>query len=346
MVVDDLVRQAGRPRPVCVVASDADASLNGVVQELHALGAPVLRFDLASFPERVTLAAQLAGGRIVGTLEADGRRVRLEDIGAVLWWHPSTPCIRPGDGLEKCEAEWLSREAAAGLAGTLAALGCLHVNHPDHTYAAQNKPYALAQAAAAGLRVPPVWIGNDVADARRTVDDFGQAVCKSLVSPAIEAADGPRALFTSAVKPGDLGESVAAAAHQFQRRINAMYEVRLIMVHGEPFAARLTAPAHSTDFRAHYDELVYDYIDVPDEVRYGAVRLMSSLHLEYAAVDLLVDAQAQWWLVDVNPVGQWGFVEGHLPELAISAQLAAALADPCISLRRRAAQPAHAHIHH
>lgn len=344
MVVEDLVHQAGRPRPVCVVARDAGASLNGVVQDLHALGAPVLRFDLASFPERVTLAAQLAGGRIVGTLEADGRRVRLEDIGAVLWWHPSSPRIRP-DGADEGEAEWLSREAAAGLAGTLAALGCLHVNHPDHTDAAQNKPYALAQAAAAGLRVPPVWIGNDVADARRAVDDFGQAVCKSLVSPAVETADGPRALFTSAVEPGDLGENVAAAAHQFQRRINAMYEVRLIMVHGEPFAARLTAPAHSTDFRAHYDELVYDYIDVPDEVRYGTVRLMSRLHLEYAALDLLVDAQAQWWLVDVNPAGQWGFVEGNLPDLAISAHLAAVLADPRISLRPGAIRPERTHTH-
>ncbi|MFH8591601.1 MvdC/MvdD family ATP grasp protein [Streptomyces rimosus] len=344
MVVEHLVRQAGRPRPVCVVARDTDASLNGVVQELHALDAPVLRFDLASFPERVTLAAQLAGGRIVGTLAVDGRRVRLEEIGAVLWWHPSSPRIRP-NGADEGEAEWLSREAAAGLAGTLAALGCLHVNHPDHTYAAQNKPYALTQAAAAGLRVPATWIGNDVTDARRAVNDFGQAVCKSLVSPVIEADREPRVLFTSTVKPDALDEGVAAAAHQLQQRISAMYEVRLIMVHGEPFAARLTAPAHSTDFRAHYDELVYDYTDVPDEVRYGAVQLMSSLRLEYAALDLLVDAQAQWWLVDVNPAGQWGFVEGHLPELAISAQLAAALADPRVSLRRRAARPERTHTY-
>ncbi|KPC61232.1 hypothetical protein ADL35_48965, partial [Streptomyces sp. NRRL WC-3753] len=73
-MVEDLVHQAGRPRPVCVVARDADASLNGVVQDLHALGAPVLRFDLASFPERVTLAAQLAGGRIVGGAPSAGRR--------------------------------------------------------------------------------------------------------------------------------------------------------------------------------------------------------------------------------------------------------------------------------
>ncbi|MEU7205454.1 MvdC/MvdD family ATP grasp protein [Streptomyces sp. NPDC045470] len=333
MVVDHLVAQAGRPRPVCVVARDDDASLNGVVQELHALGAPVIRFDVGSFPGRVTLAAQLAGGHIVGTLEADGRRVHLEDIGAILWWHPSRPRISP-EGLDAGRAEWLSREAAAGLAGTLAALDCLHVNHPVHTDAAQNKPHALAQAAAAGLRVPATWIGNDAADARRAVDGFGQAVCKSLVRPWVETADGPLAFFTSPVPPGDLDEGVAAAAHQFQQRIHAQHEVRLIVVRGELFAARLTAPAHSTDFRAHCDELVYDYTDVPDEVRSGVVRLMHRLHLEYAALDLLVDHQARWWLVDVNPAGMWGFAEGNLPGLAISAQLAAALADTRLRRRR------------
>ncbi|MEU4206026.1 MvdC/MvdD family ATP grasp protein [Streptomyces sp. NPDC026294] len=333
MVVDHCVAQAGCARPVCVVARDDDASLNGVIEELHTRRAPVIRFDLANFPGRITLAAQLADGRIVGTLEADGRRVRLEDIGAILWWHPSSPQVSP-EGLDKHHAEWLSREAAAGLAGTLAALDCLHVNHPNFTDAAQNKPYALVQAAAARLRVPPTWIGNDGADARRAVDLFGPAVCKSLVTPVIEAADGPQVLFTTSVEPGDLDESVAAAVHQFQQRINALYEVRLIMVHGLPFAARLTAPGHSTDFRAHYDELAYDYITVPNGVRYGAVRLMNCLHLEYAALDLLVDSHARWWLVDVNPAGQWGFVEGHLPELAVSARLADVLADPRIRPRR------------
>ncbi|MEU7228904.1 MvdC/MvdD family ATP grasp protein [Streptomyces chrestomyceticus] len=333
MVVDHLVAQAGRPRPVCVVARDEDASLNGVVQELHALGAPVIRFDLASFPDRVTLAAQLAGGRIVGTLEADGRRVQLEDIGAVLWWHPSRPRISP-EGLDEGYAEWLSREAAAGLAGTLAALDCLHVNHPNFTDAAQNKAHALVQAAAAGLRVPGTWIGNHPADARRAVGDFGHAVCKSLVAPGVETADGPKVLFTSPVTPGGLDEGVGTAAHQFQQRIRAMYEIRLIVVNGHLFAARLTAPAHSTDFRAHYDELAYDYIDVPKEVCSGVVRLMGRLHLEYAALDLLVDTQTQWWLVDVNPVGQWGFVEHHLPDLTISARLAAVLADTRIRRRR------------
>ncbi|WP_050502483.1 MvdC/MvdD family ATP grasp protein [Streptomyces monomycini] len=333
MVVDHLVAQAGRPRPVCVVARDDDASLNHVVQDLYALGAPVIRFDLASFPDRVTLAAQLAGGHIVGTLEADGRRVQLEDIGAVLWWHPSRPRISP-EGLDEGQAEWLSREAAAGLAGTLAALDCLHVNHPVHTDAAQNKPYALVQAAAAGLRVPPTWIGNDAADARRAVGDFGQTVCKSLVAPGVETADGPLAFYTSPVAPGDLDEGVGTAAHQFQQRIHAMYEIRLIVVNGHLFAARLTALARSTDFRAHYDELVYDYTDVPGEVRSGVHRLMHRLHLWYAALDLLVDTQHQWWLVDVNPAGQWGFVERHLPDLTISARLAAALADTRIRRRR------------
>ncbi|MFF3272751.1 MvdC/MvdD family ATP grasp protein [Streptomyces chrestomyceticus] len=339
-MVNDLVAQAGRPLPVCVIARYDDASLTGVIQKLHALGAPVLRFDLGGFPERVRLAAWFEEGRVTGTLETDGRAMALEDIGAVFWWHPTLPHIPPDDGVDEATAEWLSREASAGLAGTLAALDCLHVNHPAAINAAQNKPHILRTAAAAGLRVPPTWIGN-AASARHAIDHLGRAVCKSLVEPTIETPSGPAVLFTSPVTAKELGANAAGAAHQFQQRITAMYEVRLICVREKLIAGRLTTPPDSTDFRAHYDQLTYGYIDVPPEVHHSVLRLLHRLDLTYAALDLLVDPLGQWWLVDVNPAGMWGFVEAALPDLAISAQLATVLANPRTTSSHHAATPSH-----
>lgn len=49
--------------------------------------------------------------------------------------------------------------------------------------------------------------------------------------------------------------------------------------------------------------------------------LMYTFGLQYVALDFLVDPQGHWYLVDVNPNGQWGFI----PDLR--APITRALAD-------------------
>jgi 8-oxo-dGTP pyrophosphatase MutT (NUDIX family) len=49
---------------------------------------------------------------------------------------------------------------------------------------------------------------------------------------------------------------------------------------------------------------------------------MAHYGLLYAALDLLVDKAGTWWLVDLNPGGQWGWLQQHLPDLDIAGAMA------------------------
>ncbi|WP_159029950.1 hypothetical protein [Streptomyces marincola] len=116
---------------------------------------------------------------------------------------------------------------------------------------------------------------------------------------------------------------MSLTAHQFQRWIDKRYELRVTCVGQRPFPAEIHAGSEASriDFRRDYDSLTYRVCALPAPVESGLRRLMKTLELHYLACDVLVDQDGEWFLVDINPNGQWGFV----PELRVP--ITRALAD-------------------
>jgi hypothetical protein len=213
----------------------------------------------------------------------------------------------------------------------LSALECRHVNHPAAVFPAQVKADVLVQAVRAGLEVPPTWIGNHLTGARAfTARTGGEAVCKSLTEPGITANGEHAPFFTTPVSAFQLDASLALTAHQLQRRVDKRHEVRLVMAGEEVFAARITAgsPAARRDFRADYASLTYAVEQVPGRIRDGVARLMRHYGLTFAVCDFLVGQDGGWWLVDLNPAGQWAWLEHELPGLEITGALSRLLTVP------------------
>ncbi|MFW6690174.1 MvdC/MvdD family ATP grasp protein [Streptomyces sp. MAR4 CNX-425] len=319
--------QTGRARPVCVITTQGDVTADRVILHLAKMNVPVIRFDLADFPQHVQLDATLDHTGWHGTLHAHGREVRLEEIGAIYWWHPK-PAGAP-EGLQRADADWVGRESTVALTGVLGSLDCLHVNHPRDSRSAQRKPHVLTVAQHCGLAVPPTWIGNHLSGARFFAKNSTGVSLKSLESPRITHPDGMhRELLTTPVEASQLDDSLTLAAHQLQHTIIKDHEVRLVVVGHQMHAARIDAhsPAARADFRADYAALTYSYTSVPEAVRAGVRGLMDHYHLVYAALDLLVDGDGCWWLVDLNPAGQHDWLQCELPRLTIAASLARMLA--------------------
>ncbi|MEU3185790.1 ATP-grasp ribosomal peptide maturase [Streptomyces sp. NPDC006923] len=224
------------------------------------------------------------------------------------------------------DAKWAAAEARAGLGGVLTALDCTWVNHPHRNAAAGFGPVTLSAAVNCGLSVPETLITNDADEARSFVEALPGRVAayKALGSYPPSDVDGvPYALWTTKVRAADIDDSVSFTAHQFQEWVPKAYEVRLTVVADRMFAAEFHAgsAASRVDFRTDYDSLTYKISTVPSTVASGVRRLLSTFELRYAALDFIVGQAGDWYLIDVNPNGQWAFV----PELR--SPIARALAD-------------------
>ncbi len=309
---------------VLVLTQRLDPTADLVIRELQQRGTPVLRCDPGDFPESVGLAARIsATGAVTGTLRVGEREAELSEITSVYHRRPSPHRTHPR--LHRDEAHWAAREAAAGFGGVLTALDRPWVNHPDLDRAAAHKPHQLVVAARVGLTVPESLVTNCAETARLFAGTRGGTVYKAMTGApdAAGAPDRATALFTTLVTPTEITAGVARTAHLFQGWADKAYEVRLTVVGQRLFATRIDAHGlrARTDWRSDYRNLSYRAVQAPEHVTRAVHRLVSGLRLTYAALDFVVTPDGRWVFLELNPNGQWGWLQ-----LATGQPIAAAIA--------------------
>ncbi len=318
-----------QPR-VLVLTAPVDPTADVVIQHLAAAGVPFARFDAAQFPTEISLTA---------TLDTDdGWRaclggISLARLHSVYYRRPRRFVFDPA--IPTQQLTWCEGQARYGFWGVLETLPVTWINQPSAVQRAEYKPRQLRLARQAGLSVPPTMITSSASD----VTAFASAVGGSIVTKALYArtprdTDGypTGVLYTAEVLPDQYSDpGIAATAHLFQARIEGSYDVRLTVVGDELFAAaiRRKSGAGELDWRKDHEDLCYQPCDVPTEVAHGIRQLMYSLELTFGALDFAVDDAGSWWFYEVNPNGQWFWIERQTG-LPISVALATLLEGrPC-----------------
>lgn len=310
----------GDERTVLVLTQPYDVTADYVVAELAARDVPVFRCDPGDFPQTLTLVARWGGGWH-GSLRLPGRRAALHNLGCAYYRRP-TAFELPAH-LSDEERRWAAREARMGLGGVLVA----HprwLNHPHDIARAEYKPAQLAAADSVGLSVPPTLITNEPAAAERFVREHGGVVVKPLGSGVLTEAGTAKLIYTNRVRAEEIDHTVSGTAHLFQQQVDKAYEVRLTVVDEVYFAVRLDGASEAArlDWRTGYDSLSYSVVTVPDHIRGAVSRLLARLRLRFGALDLVVTPQDEWTFLEVNPNGQWAWLQD-----ATGLPIAAAIAD-------------------
>jgi ATP-grasp ribosomal peptide maturase len=311
------------PPTVLILTERLDPTADLVVTALADRGVAVYRTDTADFPALLTVTAELAGDGWRTELHSAFRSLEMSDVCGAYYRRPSAFAFPAMDGADR---QWAELEARIGVGGLLATVPNW-LNHPSRIGYAEYKPVQLATAGRAGLSVPRTLITNDPDAAQRFARDIGPVVYKPFSSPVEQ--DGRRMfVYTSPVEAGELADdAIRLTAHLFQEYLDKAYEVRLTVVDDQFFAAALTArsAAGQIDWRSDYDAIEYGVTGVPDVVRTGLLRMMRMLSLRFAAADFAVTPAGEWYFLDLNPNGQWAWIE-HETGLPICAAIASALA--------------------
>jgi glutathione synthase/RimK-type ligase-like ATP-grasp enzyme len=243
--------------------------------------------------------------------------VDLADV-ACAWWRRPTPIAVAA---QVPNADWVRAEAVAGLRGVLAVLPWL--NNPDDIRAAEHKPLQLATAAQVGLSVPATLVTNDPAEARAFATEHGPIIYKSLTMGIL---DGDKVIYAGPVDPATLDDGVGVTAHLFQRQVDKAHELRVTVVDGNVFAARIDAlkAKGRKDWRADYGNLRYSADTLPADLADRVRRFLRLRRLRFAALDFVVTPNGEHVFLEANPNGQWAWIE-HETGLPIAAAIADAL---------------------
>ncbi|MCX4761578.1 ATP-grasp ribosomal peptide maturase [Streptomyces sp. NBC_01275] len=308
-------------RPVLVATEADDITADMVITELNWRDVPVVRFNLADIGEGLTVSARFGTcpAPVVGQVRTPSRTADLARVRSVYWrrpeW-PSFPHLSPDD------SRFAAAQVRYGLGGTLYALGDpLWVNHALRIAAADYKPAQLTLAQRLGFTVPPTLVTNDPAEAREFIRAQGDAIFKTLRWTPYTRDGVPVTGWAAPVTADEIDDSVRIAPHLFQARVDKVADLRVLIVGRHTFAVRIDSEL--LDWRKDYSVLTYTVEHLPDSVDKALHVYLDRLELVSGSFDLAVDRAGVYWWLELNPNGQWGWLEKEtgLPMSAAFADL-------------------------
>ena len=217
--------------------------------------------------------------------------------------------------------EFIAAELKSTLDGALMALDCQWVNRPQANRAAAYKLAQLRKASQLGFTVPETLISANPTKIRAFENHLscsGRRLVGKLVSQGPPRAPSPSeqyVVFTQILNKSDLVADAALSACPaiYQEYVEKLFELRVTVVGNKVFACKIDSQATE---RTQVDWRRYDLPNTPHqpyqmaaEVEAQCLALTRHFGLSYSAIDLIVRPDGTTVFLEMNPNGQWGWIE-------------------------------------
>lgn len=244
-----------------------------------------------------------------GTVVAsDGARIPLDEV-SVLWLRRFRADQESGDlAASDHQRRLVNNDCRGALAGILAAsFRGVWISSAEATAQASDKIYQLAVAQSAGFRVPRTLVSQS----RDAVIDFIREVGRVIVKP-VAGASGPL-MFTQYIdEPERIAvESFEVCPAMYQEYIPGRRHIRLNCFGDKMFAASIDTD--DLDWRLNLNVPIRKWV-VPNDIAQLTKLTLGRLGLKMGIIDLKLSPSGEPVWLEVNPQGQFLFLEPLLNE--------------------------------
>jgi hypothetical protein len=193
---------------------------------------------------------------------------------------------------------------------------CGWISSPDATYNANNRINQLTYAKKIGFNIPATIITNDPNRARNFYHEYnGNIILKVLHHHDIEIQNKVYCIYTHVVNDNDLLKfnDLVHAPCVLQERIRKHAELRVTVVRDRAFGVDIKFESVTAGWddihRCPLPQLPKRPIQLEQEVELRCINLIKSLGLKYGAIDLVIDENDRLNFLEVNPTGDWVWIE-------------------------------------
>lgn len=296
---------------IFLATNKRDITTDFVVLELQRRNIPFFRLNSEDMGDAEVIFRP--GDHCGWHLRFAGRECGLSNVQAAYYRRPGPPqasSIVAGDAARAyCAEEW-----SAVLRSLWNALEDRWLNSPFAILRAEDKPRQLSLAKSLGFNVPETLITNDFTQAERFTA-AGGVIGKPLRHALIERDEIGEVLFSSRFDPlgAEDRDSVSMAPIILQREVKKRCDVRVTVVGAKVFAAAIHSQDHEeteVDWRkGSRPDLRHEALDLPRELKELCIQLTRQLDLSFGAIDLILDEDGAFWFLEINPNGQWAWIE-------------------------------------
>jgi glutathione synthase/RimK-type ligase-like ATP-grasp enzyme len=262
-------------------------------------------------------------------LRALDSRATAEDVRVVWYRKPDRPPPHPAltdPVAKKCSADEY-REFLRSFAGLFP--DAVWVNDYWQMQRWSIKANQIKIARTVGLAVPETLITNRLGEVRALADRHPEIIHKSMDFPGFGWGDDHYACFTNLLTSADLSKlsdiDLQYAPGLYQQRIHKATELRVTVVGSRVFACEIKSQPgtlQGIDWRIDnaVDQLPHLSVDLPLELQKQLTEVLRLMGLNFGAFDLIQDSAGTYYFLEVNPNGQYYWIE-LMTEMPITAAM-------------------------
>jgi glutathione synthase/RimK-type ligase-like ATP-grasp enzyme len=293
---------------ILAISYPGEEHTEAVTRCLEADGRDVRQLNIGDFPANAGLDLNWGdGGDPRYIVENAGAPLNLAEVG-VVWWRRVRPFTVDEAVTDPSRRAFAESETTQAVNGLLSTLTCSWVNPRAEDDAAHNKPWQWHVASQIGLHMPRTVVTNQPAKAREFIEAMRptNVVFKAFLA-SLEAWRETRLVETEDLERLEL---VKYAPVIFQEYI-AGVDLRITIIGRQIFAAEIDArgTSYPVDMRMALGESLIRPVTLPDKVQKALLKLQDRLGLRYGAIDMKRTDEGDYYFLEVNPAGQWLFVE-------------------------------------
>ena len=313
---------------ILLITNQRDLTMDYIVRELKIRNIPFFRLNTEQLP----LSDSTMGINSVDDwiIKLNGDEISGNLITAAYFRRPGMPneeSFQQGDSNRiYLQTEWMSF-----LKTLYWRLDGCWLNSPTNIVLSEDKPKQLIIAKKIGFLIPQTCISNDyssVMDIQRNHNLIAKPLKQALLEGKNE-----KVIFTNRISniSSKDAESLKLAPVIFQSEIKKKFDVRVTVIGKKIFPVAIWSQVSTetlVDWRKGGKiDLKHECIELPNIIQVKCFELIETLNLRFGAIDFICDEFDQYWFLEINPNGQWAWIENQtkLP-------LAATLVDELIKI--------------
>lgn len=318
---------------ILLVTNKNDLTADFLVLEFHKRNKNFVRFNTEDYPEKVKVSWKFTGGKLEGFFSFPGRKILFEEIKSIWYRRPVKP--KPPKEIELVEdREFIIVESDEVLQGIWRCLDVFWVSNPDALKKAEYKLFQLKKANELGFRIPPTIVSNLPKDILAFYEEQNREIIyKPMKYSRVFHQDSIGLIYTNKIRNIDITkiENVKYSPALFQKYIPKDIEIRVTVIGNKVFAAEIHSQEYllsTHDWRKGNElNLMHRLHYLPKEINDLCVKLVQSLSLNFGAIDLILQPNGEYVFLEINPNGQWAWLQQENPDIKLREALTDLLLD-------------------
>jgi hypothetical protein len=305
-----------------VVTSEKDLAVDYLILRLQERNVEYCRLNTERFGREYAVTLRIDPSGVNGTISMrSSRDVNLRDITAAYFRQPSAPdLIDIEDQMLRMFAE---REVLELLRSLWRLIDEEHwLNDPRKMWLALNKPLQLSLASKLGFRIPNTLITTDERRIRAFAEEHrGELIAKAVKHGFLNEGEDTYVAFTRRIDETfflDI-DKYCGIPMIYQPEVKKSSDIRVTVVGNSVFAAEIHSQDNEeteVDWRtweiASASDLRHSVHTLPSHLGAKCIELTHKFGLRYSAIDLVLADDGAYWFLEMNPNGQWAWIEHTL----------------------------------